>query len=46
MYKLFFLALATVALGTSPPPAHANGIWTFYETSCTGASFSGPCPPE
>jgi hypothetical protein len=35
MYRLFLLALATVALGTSSPPAHANVIWTFYETSWT-----------
>jgi hypothetical protein len=47
MYKLFLLALATVALGTSPPPAHANVIWTFYETSCTElVPDSGPCPPR
>jgi hypothetical protein len=47
MYKLFLLALATVALGTIPPPAHAAVIWTFYETSCTElVPDSGPCPSQ
>jgi hypothetical protein len=39
MYRLFSLALAAAALAAPPQIAHADVVWTFWETSC-----SFPCP--
>ena len=42
MNKLIALAVATVLIALAPA-ANATVVWTFFETSCTGFSFSGPC---
>jgi hypothetical protein len=42
MSKLMALAAATVLIALAPA-ANATVVWTFFETGCTGFSFSGPC---